>query len=429
MSHDEPAVPAFIEICNWRRAQPQMPKLGATWAKLYTSLLDHEGFARLAGPEQLGMIALWLIAARTGRHILPADPGWIMSKADFLHAAPDLAALAAATDAWGRPCPFVRFVDAPAETGDETASEGPVEAVTSPPAGAVRLCECGAVLAKGRRVCDACKKARAESRRARSRKRPERAPNAPTNAPTNAPADAPTRPGARSEAPKAPPGARSAADRSVGKSRSDGLLQEVGALAGAFRRVDQRRGEESRREKTPGSIQAAPPIQDSTQIPERETEQREQREQAGPPEEPEKPVEPASLTKPEAIRPGAVYGSAGPSAPRVGLEPIGNVIKLYWSDPPSVAFGVAMAEILTGCPIGDVRGESNETKSLVGAFAKLFWAEVRPVVGAGERAAFVATAKDKARHAKRYGRPPGRLLTSILRKELASRSPPQAAQR
>jgi len=420
--------PAFVEICNWKRAQPQMPKLGATWAKLYTSLLDHEGFARLRAADQLGVIALWLIAARTGRWVLPADPEWIMAKADFLHEPPDLATLANVTDAWGVPCPFVLYVDAPGAIGDEGGSEGVQEAVAQAADKGPRLCECGEPLEGRRRVCDACKDRRARLRRARSRKRPERAPNAPAKAPTGA-TNAPT--GALS----AGVGARSGEDRSVRNSRSVGMIQEGGAFAGAQQRGDQRRGEEIRRAKKPEEYQAAPPIQDSFQVPEREKEQNsaEQRDEPERPEDrTEKRTEPenlSNLTKPEATRPGAVYGSAGPSAARVGCEPVQNVIKFYWKDADAVAFGIAMTEILIGAPIADVRGESENTKSLVGAFAKLFWSEVAPVVPKGERPAFLEKAKDKARHAKKYGKPPGRLLTSILRKELASRSPPVAAER
>ncbi len=101
-----------FELVNWRKAQPRM-KGEASWLKLYTSLLDHDGFAGLDDTSRVLIIALWLYAARSGGHILPADPAWLRRKIPILNSPPDLKPLLDARDCYGEPTPFVRYCDAP----------------------------------------------------------------------------------------------------------------------------------------------------------------------------------------------------------------------------------------------------------------------------------------------------------------------------
>jgi len=103
----------FIEIVNWKKAQPKLKGRDNTWCKLYTSLLDHDGFAGLDDSARVLIIALWLYAARTGLHILPADPKWLFRKIPLLNAEPDLQPLLDAADAFGEPTPFIRFCQSP----------------------------------------------------------------------------------------------------------------------------------------------------------------------------------------------------------------------------------------------------------------------------------------------------------------------------
>ena len=103
----------FFEIVNWKKAQPRMKGGGQDWMKLYTSLLDHEGFAGLSATQQMTIVALWLYAARTGYHVLPADPQWLYRRIPLLKEPPELGPLAAACDAFGHPNPFIRFCEPP----------------------------------------------------------------------------------------------------------------------------------------------------------------------------------------------------------------------------------------------------------------------------------------------------------------------------
>lgn len=84
----------FFEIVNWKRAQPRMKGGGNEWLKLYTSLLEHDGFCAM---DEL-IVALWLYAARSGLHILPADPAWLARKIPMLN---------------GEPTPFIRYCPPP----------------------------------------------------------------------------------------------------------------------------------------------------------------------------------------------------------------------------------------------------------------------------------------------------------------------------
>lgn len=101
----------YIEIVNWKRAQPNMPEGPAQWMKLYTSLLHNDGFAELDDSSRVLLICLWMLAAETGRHVLPADPKWLRRNIPILNSEPDLRPLLEAKNAYGEPTPFLRIVD------------------------------------------------------------------------------------------------------------------------------------------------------------------------------------------------------------------------------------------------------------------------------------------------------------------------------
>lgn len=101
----------FIEIVNWKRAQPTMPEGPAQWLKLYPSLLHHDGFAELDDGSRVLLVCLWMLAAETGRHVLPADPKWLRRSIPILNSEPDLRPLLEAKNAYGEPTPFLRIVD------------------------------------------------------------------------------------------------------------------------------------------------------------------------------------------------------------------------------------------------------------------------------------------------------------------------------
>jgi hypothetical protein len=103
----------FFEIVNWKKAQPRMKGAGQDWLKLYTSLLDHEGFASMDDSARMLLIALWLYAARSGLYIFPADPVWLAKKIPMLNSKPDLNPLMKATDSYGNPAPFIRYCEPP----------------------------------------------------------------------------------------------------------------------------------------------------------------------------------------------------------------------------------------------------------------------------------------------------------------------------
>ena len=104
----------FFEIVNCKAAQPNMSGRNNPWMKLYTSLLDNDGFANLDDTARMLVVALWLYAARAGRHVFPADPKWLRRKIPLLNHDPDLGPLMAATDDCGVPTPFVRYCEPPA---------------------------------------------------------------------------------------------------------------------------------------------------------------------------------------------------------------------------------------------------------------------------------------------------------------------------
>lgn len=103
----------FFEIVNWKKAQPRMKAGSNDWLKLYTSLLEHDGFCGMDDSSRMLIIALWLYAARKGKHIFPADPKWLSRKIPMLNSTPDLGPLLEATDYYGNPTPFIRYCKPP----------------------------------------------------------------------------------------------------------------------------------------------------------------------------------------------------------------------------------------------------------------------------------------------------------------------------
>jgi len=103
----------FFEIVNWKKAQPRMRGSGNDWLKLYTSLLEHDGFGGMDDSARMLIVALWLYAARSGLHIFPNDPEWLARKIPMLNSKPDLGPLLNAADCYGNPMPFIRYCPSP----------------------------------------------------------------------------------------------------------------------------------------------------------------------------------------------------------------------------------------------------------------------------------------------------------------------------
>jgi len=103
----------FFEIINWKRAQPTMRPGPNDWMKLYTSLLEHDGFCGMDDSSRMLIVALWLYAARCGQHIFPSDPAWLARKIPMLNNKPDLGPLLAAKDICGNPTPFISYYEPP----------------------------------------------------------------------------------------------------------------------------------------------------------------------------------------------------------------------------------------------------------------------------------------------------------------------------
>ena len=88
------------------------------WMKLYTSLLDHDGFAALDDSARMLIVALWLYTADSGQRVLPTDPAWLKRKIPMLNGTPDLQPLLTATDVYGNPTPFIAYCKPPKGKGD-----------------------------------------------------------------------------------------------------------------------------------------------------------------------------------------------------------------------------------------------------------------------------------------------------------------------
>lgn len=119
----------FFEIINWKKAQPRMKEGPNDWMKLYTSLLEYDGFCSMDDSGRMLIVAIWLYAARTGQFVFPADPNWLARKIPMLNSKPDLDPLLNATDIYGNPTPFIGYckppaVEAKAEEPSEPSSPG-----------------------------------------------------------------------------------------------------------------------------------------------------------------------------------------------------------------------------------------------------------------------------------------------------------------
>jgi len=114
----------FFEIVNWKRAQPRMKDGPNDWMKLYTSLLEHDGFCGLDDSSRMLIVALWLYAARCGQHVFPSDPAWLARKIPMLNSKPDLGPLLDAKDIYGVPTPFVRYCERPKDSEADPAIKG-----------------------------------------------------------------------------------------------------------------------------------------------------------------------------------------------------------------------------------------------------------------------------------------------------------------
>ncbi len=101
----------YIEIVNWKKAQPRMKGEHNDWMKLYTSLLDNDQFGALDDTSRMLIVALWLYAAASGRNVMPADPEWLWKKIPMLNSRPNLKPLLDATDAYGQAKPFIRYCE------------------------------------------------------------------------------------------------------------------------------------------------------------------------------------------------------------------------------------------------------------------------------------------------------------------------------
>lgn len=82
----------FVTIVNWERFQHYRDR-NPPWIKLHTSVLENYEFQRLPDADQLLLVKLWLLAARTDNRI-PFDLPWIQQRLG-LRAPPDLSRLAA----------------------------------------------------------------------------------------------------------------------------------------------------------------------------------------------------------------------------------------------------------------------------------------------------------------------------------------------
>lgn len=67
-----------IRVRNWEKFQHYRDR-NPPWIKLYNDLLEDYEFGRLQDASKAHLIAIWLLASRTGNE-LPADPEWIAGK-------------------------------------------------------------------------------------------------------------------------------------------------------------------------------------------------------------------------------------------------------------------------------------------------------------------------------------------------------------
>jgi len=102
----------YIEIVNWRKAQPRMAEGQNFWCKLYTDLLDNDSYHEFSNESRVLVTAIWMYAARTGKHVFPSDPKWLHKRIPMLYEEPDFEPLLNARNIYGEPTPFIRYCDA-----------------------------------------------------------------------------------------------------------------------------------------------------------------------------------------------------------------------------------------------------------------------------------------------------------------------------
>jgi len=148
----------------------------------------------------------------------------------------------------------------------------------------------------------------------------------------------------------------------------------------------------------------------------------------GPSQSPETRSNPC---KPEAGRSGGVdrkrshRASQASHGRRSGPQPIAHLVKFYWDDPDAVTLGWEVFRTLFP---GRVDDQSDDAKSEVGMFAKLWVEEVKAVVDQSRWAQLRDKAIEKAIRVAKSKRvdSPGAAWTSLIRKSIAARASPGA---
>jgi len=118
--------PKFFEIVNWKKAQ-SMDKPDAPWMKVYTSILNNDKIDSLDDESYRLITNIWALAARLGKHILPANTKWLIKHIPYLkdRKEPDLRPLFETKDMYGRPDPFLRLCEAPGTDSSDADKTGP----------------------------------------------------------------------------------------------------------------------------------------------------------------------------------------------------------------------------------------------------------------------------------------------------------------
>ena len=69
----------FFRVKNWERFQHYGDRRAPPWIKLYNDLLENYEFAALPDASKAHVVAIWLLASRSGNRI-PADPKWVAAR-------------------------------------------------------------------------------------------------------------------------------------------------------------------------------------------------------------------------------------------------------------------------------------------------------------------------------------------------------------
>ena len=190
------------------------------------------------------------------------------------------------------------------------------------------------------------------------------------------------------------------------------------------RTVDSDKGQD--RDNTGGAPRAASAAKESLRVCRDGTGAFERTETAQDPQTPQRPSQTRrNPPKPEAgrsngsARKRSARASHASSARRSGAQPIGHLCKPYWNDADSVALGWEVFREVFPKRVDD---ESDDAKSEVGMFAKLWFEEVKAVVPSTwwpvlrEKALAVARKVAKGKNNRR----PGGVWASQFRKRIRS---------